>query len=163
MKLCVGEVGGGVQVWDVRTGRQVLSLEAHTEAILDLAISADAKTLVTGGSDGTARLWPLEPTHHPPVTLLASSRGIDAVALSPDGRRLAVATAEDTVKLWDLATFQEIAAFQARAPATAVLAFLPDGNTLALCGEKGVYVWRAPSWAEIHAAEARLASLAQPP
>jgi hypothetical protein len=39
-----------------------------------------------------------------------------------------------------------------RAARTA-LAFSADGNTLVLAGAESLHTWRAPSWAEIEAAE----------
>jgi WD40 repeat protein len=154
--LCVGEVGGWVRVWDIRTGRLVHSLEAHnTWGPGLLSISADAKTLVTCGDDGIARLWNLVATNQPPVKLLASSHGLLGAALSSDTRRLALLTGEGTVELYDLATYHEISVFPVPGlnPSTSHLAFLPDGNTLALCGQEGIYVWRAPPWDEIEAVE----------
>jgi WD40 repeat protein len=91
------------------------------------------------------------------------------VAVSPDGQRIAAGTWGDMViKIWNPSTGQEVATLKGaddwvRDPklgmgsdTMASLAFLPpDGNCLISSTINEVRLWRAPSWAEIEAAEKR--------
>ena len=48
------------RLWDLYTGRPVLSLEAHIDWIEDASFSPDGKYVATGYEDGTVRLWKVE-------------------------------------------------------------------------------------------------------
>jgi WD40 repeat protein len=77
-------------------------------------------------------------------------------AFSPDNRRLATGgtSAQEAVKLWDLATHRELLTLQGEGELFAHIAFSPDASTLMVTSFVGIaHLWRAPSWAEIEAAE----------
>ena len=87
-------------------------------------------------------------------TLTGESQALFALAPSPDGRRLATGGSEGTLRLWDVATSQLVAAVKVSPKEWILsLAFSPDGNTLVAITTGTLRVWRAPSWAEIEAAE----------
>jgi hypothetical protein len=45
-------------VWDLETGRQVgPDLTGHTEPVRAATVTPDGQEIVTGGDDGTARVW----------------------------------------------------------------------------------------------------------
>ncbi len=48
---------GGMQVWDVTEGKQLLVLKGHTDALLSATWSPDGRHVLTGGSDGKLILW----------------------------------------------------------------------------------------------------------
>jgi WD40 repeat protein len=47
----------GVKFWDVITGKLQFELDAHDDAIAFLAMTRDAKTLITGSVDDTVKMW----------------------------------------------------------------------------------------------------------
>ena len=55
--LVSGFVGGAIQLWEVTTGDRITVLDGHTQKIETLAFSADGKTLLSTGADGTILLW----------------------------------------------------------------------------------------------------------
>ena len=103
------------------------------------------------------KLWDLK-TQKKLVTLGGERLAYFAIALSLDGRRLA-AGGSTVVRLWDPATRQQVALLKTPIPVgfgIRQLAFSVDGNTLVLEDEqRTLHTWRAPSWAEIEAAEKR--------
>jgi WD40 repeat protein len=82
-------------------------------------------------------------------------QGVHSLAFSPDSRRLAIGSDDrQAVKLWDLQSFQELVTLRGQSTAYSQTRFSPDGNLLGTMNSRGVlHVWRAPSWAEIDAAE----------
>lgn len=58
--VAMGQGNGLLHVMDTVTGREVVSLEGHTDTIFGLAVTPDARGLLSGSVDRTARLWDLE-------------------------------------------------------------------------------------------------------
>jgi WD40 repeat protein len=80
--------GTEAHLYDLDTGQLRAALKGHERAILALAVSPDSKTLATGASDGTLRLWQL-PTGQPLGTLGQPHGEVQGLAFSRDGRTLA--------------------------------------------------------------------------
>ena len=94
------------------------------------------------------------------LTLPGNAEGVWGLAFSSDGQRLLTGggNTNDVVRLLDLESQRWVATLPGKPGAFYNLAMSPDGNTLAAVGsERFAVIWRAPSWAEIEAAERRLA------
>src|SRR5262249_47352312 len=57
-----GDDSGGhgdcsIGIWDAATGARVSSLVGHKDTVNTLAVTVDGSRLVSGSSDGTARIW----------------------------------------------------------------------------------------------------------
>jgi WD40 repeat protein len=74
------------------------------------------------------------------------------------GRRLAPggSNPSDTLKLWDVASWQGLLTLEGEGSQFGPTSFSPDVNVIGTLSRDGILnLWRAPSWAEIHAAEAK--------
>jgi WD40 repeat protein len=76
---------------------------------------------------------------------------------SPDNRRLAGFDDDGSVTLWDITNPQQPEVCKLSGNSKGSGKFLPDGNTIIAATRdwERLCIWRAPSWEEIAAAEAR--------
>jgi hypothetical protein len=120
----------------------VATLAGHRNDVFAVAFSPDGKTLASGSSDNTARLWDVA-TRRGTVTLTGHTDEVAAVAFSPDGKTLASGSDEEAVRLWNVATGRGITTFTGPAKGLGDVAFSPDGHTLVRgLGDNTVGLWK---------------------
>jgi WD40 repeat protein/tRNA A-37 threonylcarbamoyl transferase component Bud32 len=120
----------------------------RTPAAVCLAVSADGKTLATGGRDGFVRLRNTE-TGQERAALDAHTGRVGAVAFAPVGNMLATCGADHTVRLWNGSGVAVRTLRGHRRPVFA-LAFSPSGETLASAGEEGeIRLWNVKTGKEL--------------
>ena len=59
--LSAGFSASTVKLWDLNTGRLVVSLKGHLGEVLGVDFSADGKHAISSDAVATLRLWRLEP------------------------------------------------------------------------------------------------------
>ena len=112
-----------------------------------MVFSNDSKTLLTGSTDRTARLWDVATgkLRLPPI-LHAS--GVQAVAFSADDRLIATGCRDQAARIWDAATGKLISTPRRLRTAVRFVAFSPDGKTLLTSGfgaNRCIRLWPVPS------------------
>ncbi|MFH1268698.1 MAG: WD40 repeat domain-containing protein, partial [Planctomycetota bacterium] len=45
------------KIWDAETGKEILTLAGHSQAITTVAFSPDGRSVLTGSRDGTLIIW----------------------------------------------------------------------------------------------------------
>jgi WD40 repeat protein len=91
-----------LQVWDVNTGRTILSTDVNASWGDDsIVFTPDGRSLIFGGGDGALRLWEVA-SGRERHSFAGNAGYIYSVAISPDGRTAASASNEAPVFLWDV-------------------------------------------------------------
>jgi WD40 repeat protein len=144
--------GGGVKVWDPRTGEVRATLAGQRGEMTSVAFSPDG-TLVAGASWGaTVKVWDLAAGRE--VFSLEGHKGrVLAVAFSPNGKRMV--SLEDggadadggalpgRARMWDANTGKELFTCPGGVANEACVAFMPDGRYFAYASGSQIRVMEA--------------------
>src|SRR5215510_5492690 len=138
--------GAAVDAQD-RPKVEIVPLIAHARDVSSAAFSRNGTHVLTGGEDGTLKLWDIATTRL--VRTFAGHKGdITAVALAPDGTRALSGSKDKTIRLWEVATGRLIRTIYAHLDATgeegvSSVAFSPDGKHLlsSHSGEGAAKLW----------------------
>jgi WD40 repeat protein len=114
-----------------------VTLRGHHGAIWAMAFAPDARTVVTGGSDGTLRFW--NALTGESVRRVQLKGEVRSLAYSPDGLHVAVAKEErhlrGVVTLVDVRRPDE--PIELMSSSSRAVAFSPDGKTLGIGDRRG--------------------------
>ena len=129
------------KVWDVFTGKELLTLTGHTRRVGSAAYSPDGTLIATASDDGTVKVWDAltgkelltltefqVPTHR---------SGINTIAFSPSGKYIATAGVPDRIIIWDAASGRELFRWTSTDKTPLAVAFSPDGKRMLTTFENG--------------------------
>jgi len=120
--------------FEVATGRELGTLEGHTDRISDLAYSPDGSQIASIDIHGGVRLW-RENREIATFREAISGRFDFLLDFSPNGRQFIVVDF-GRIEIWDIATAQLVSEWETESYVT-TLALHPDGTQLAVGTEKG--------------------------
>ncbi|MDA1052928.1 MAG: serine/threonine protein kinase [Planctomycetota bacterium] len=139
---------------------EIRVLEGHEGQVNCMEMFADGKYALSGGNDGTLRLWDLATGNELPRSM-KHSESIWCVAVSPDGK-YAVSGGGGTyvdgkpvnkdfdIRLWDIITGEEIRRFKGHESKVYGLAFSSDGAFIMSSSADGtVRQWRVRDGSEM--------------
>ena len=130
------------RIKDAKTGRLIVALRGHTGRVVSAEFSADGKRVLTGSSDGTARVWDTESG----TSLAAlgeaagSTPGLKSAVFSPNGTLVATAGPGNTARIWSWATGRVVRQFRLADPVASV-AFSLDGRRVVITDDRAAQVW----------------------
>lgn len=123
--------------------------EGHTRHVTTCTFSPEGRSIVSGGLDGTLKLWDAE-TGRCEATLEGHGGEIFACAFSPDGRRLVSGSADHTLQLRDAEAGRCQAILKGHGGPIRACAFSPDSQTIVSgSDDKSLKFWQAPMGVEV--------------
>jgi WD40 repeat protein len=156
--LLAGFWKGSLKLWPLDRSDGPATFFGQSWWVQGLALLPDGQTLISAETDSretetAIRFWDVRTRQENAVKLSPRAGAYDCLALSPDGRRFAAGASDGRITIWDVASHQEVATLEGHQESVMQLAFTPDGDHLISVSKDQLRVWRAPSWAEIEAAE----------
>jgi WD40 repeat protein/tRNA A-37 threonylcarbamoyl transferase component Bud32 len=99
-RLFTGNEDGTISVWDLMTGKSLLTLRGHADPVTSLVLGPGGRRLCSASADGTVMVWDLGAGDDPFVLRFGWG--------PTDGKVVYCPGPGNTIRVWDLATGQEI-------------------------------------------------------
>lgn len=146
--LTVG--GNGARLWDVKTGRELLSFSPHG-AVASARFSPDGREVITGSFDSAARVWNLETGKAIEKLSDRHAGAVTAADFSPDGRQLLTAGDDGLIQIWDAATGAAAGTFSGHTGPIHSAVWSPDGTQiLSASADRTARLWDVATRKTIH-------------
>ncbi len=125
-------------------------LEGHTADVLAAGFSADGRYVVTGSSDGTARIWEVESGQ-----LVHSLEGhtdyVRAASFSADGRYVVTGSSDDTARIWEVESGQLVHSLEGHTDYVVAASFSADGRYVVTgSSDETARIWEVESGQLVH-------------
>ncbi|KAF4317870.1 hypothetical protein BBO99_00003741 [Phytophthora kernoviae] len=100
--VATGSHDENVRLWDVRSGRSVVTIGAHQEPVVSVGFHpTNGSLLVTAGYDGLVRVWDVASRQCLRSIISEPAAPVGSARFTPNGRYVVSATLDNTVRLWD--------------------------------------------------------------
>ncbi|KAI9334205.1 WD40-repeat-containing domain protein, partial [Zopfochytrium polystomum] len=139
------------RVWSAESGRLLHVLKGHAGSVCAAAFSADGRTVVTGGSDSSVRIWSVAAAAAAgALPAEQQQRGhagrVQSAVFSPDGESVVSASDDKTVRVWSMATGSELLRLEGHTEGVNCAVFSTDGRLVASGGwDETVRIWDVSS------------------
>jgi WD40 repeat protein len=149
---------GPARVWDVNSRQVAFVLNESDENKVGkfqtvhgeqhfAVFSSDARLILTGSTNGLARIWDGK-TGEERAVLRGHESGVEWGAFSPDGTRAATASRDGSVRVWDVETGREVRTLSGHEAGVQWVDWGRDGQSLVSAAKDGtVRLWDAATGA----------------
>jgi WD40 repeat protein len=141
---------GSLLVFEVASGRELLSDQISRDQFGALAFSPDGRWLAASGEDRkTIAIWNTS-TYRRVASFAGHTGTVASIAFSRDGRRLVSASLDQTVRLWDMESGECQAILAGHTGEVFAAVFHPDGTRIASAGrDQTIRLWDVATGQEV--------------
>ena len=125
--------GSSPRIWEVSTGKRLLTLTGHTDAVCSITFSPSGKHIATASWDGTGRIWDAD-TGRPLVTLQGHTAPLTTIAFDSSGQRVVTGSFDGTARVWDVSTGKEQVVMRGHTGIVNSAIFSPDDKVILTAG-----------------------------
>jgi WD40 repeat protein len=123
------EAGIGIfHLYETSNGNLLYSFTGHSSGINSLAFSPDNSKILSGSTDGTAKLWDIQ--NKKLIQTFKEDDVISSVAFSPNGENIITGSWSNNATLWNTTSGEKIRRFLGHTDRVNCLAFSPDGSQI---------------------------------
>jgi WD40 repeat protein/serine/threonine protein kinase len=127
---CLAAAGNDkTRILKVANGEVATRFARHL-AVAVAAISPDGKWVVTGGSDGSAKIWNRQAAHVEHRLHVRDSGTVNDAVFSPDAKTVLIATDDGVARLWDAENGTQLKEFIGHKARVRTAAFSNDGSRI---------------------------------
>ena len=146
-KLLISGLGNGIlQIWDLNTKQELVTLNGHVGAVTDVVVTPDGKRMISASTDSTIKVWDLEAVKAKKLfTWNGCTSQINTITVTPDGKQAISGSEDGAIKVWDLVsgkilnTFTDSNNFRNSVHDVVIT---PDGKqVIAALRESNIKVW----------------------
>lgn len=135
-----GSDDGKAKIWDLPSGRQVLSLD-NKQKVSTVAFSPYGKKAVSSTINGDINVWNI-PDGTQDKVLKGHNKRVTQSEFTKDGKYLLTASEDSTIRLWNVATGVMEKIYVGHLDKVNDISISPDGNYFVSCSDDGnVLMW----------------------
>jgi serine/threonine protein kinase len=143
-----------VQVWEVTTGKTVVTYRNHTNGVYAVAWSPDGKRIASAGYDRTLQIW--DAMNGTTLITYKGNAFLFGLSWSPAGEYVAVGTTDNTVVVVDSINGKVLTTYQGHYNWVKDVAWSSDGKRIASGSDDGmVRLWDTASGINIYTYDER--------
>jgi WD40 repeat protein len=145
-RLVTGGQTNEVLIWEVATGKKLMTLKGHTDNVVAVKYSANARFIASGGVDNKTILW--DAITGDLLYKVSTHRDyVRDVAFSPDTKLLADASWDGTANVYNVLSGELVTTITAHLDNVTTVAFNPTGTELLTgSGDKSIRAWDTKTW-----------------
>jgi WD40 repeat protein len=131
-----------IKIWDINLGKQIHTLEAHSDEVYSLAYNPGGRYLASLSNDSTIKIWNC--FSYKLMNTLITPSIQRSIKFSPDGKYLISSGFDSTVNFWEPFTGKLVRSFRSPGGYVRDFSFRPKFPNLMdlLCSDSAVYEYR---------------------
>jgi len=144
--------------------KPIKSLMGHSlgTPVYTVGITADGETAVSGGIDGTIRLWDLTRGEEKKKLSGGHAKEVNCVAITPDGQKVVSGGTDKKVIVWDVDKGMPLFTMEGHTDGVQTVAVSPDGKRAASAGpDKTIRLWDLETGKELFKFQGHKADIRQ--